>query len=192
VTATGTVYLLHFDQPYRHARHYIGWTTDLAARLAEHARGQGARLLAVVRDAGITWRLARTWPGDRRRERQIKNQGGASRRCPCCGVRPRSAPATGSVPTPVVVPVAAGARIPAYERGAAQARLVIGRQIAAGWPAERIEAIGAAMFRDYDPDTARPAARERYRGYTDTAAALVRAHRATSRADPGDAVAGAA
>ena len=23
---TGTVYLLHFDQPYKHARHYVGWT----------------------------------------------------------------------------------------------------------------------------------------------------------------------
>ncbi|MBB5085041.1 putative GIY-YIG superfamily endonuclease [Nonomuraea endophytica] len=31
---TGTVYLLHFAQPYRHARHYLGWTTDLQARLA--------------------------------------------------------------------------------------------------------------------------------------------------------------
>jgi hypothetical protein len=34
---TGMVYLLHFDRPFRHARHYCGWTTDLAARLAEHA-----------------------------------------------------------------------------------------------------------------------------------------------------------
>lgn len=85
----GTVYLLHFDRPYRHARHYIGWTADLDARLAEHAAGHGARLLAVVKAAGIGWSLARTWPGNRARERQIKNQGGASRRCPACGVRPR-------------------------------------------------------------------------------------------------------
>jgi hypothetical protein len=69
---------------------------------------------------------------------------------------------------------------------------VIGRQIAAGWPAERIEAVGAAMFRDYDPATARPAARERYRGYTDTAAALIGAHRAASRAGLAAAVTGAA
>ena len=24
----GVVYLLHFDQPYQHARHYTGWTGD--------------------------------------------------------------------------------------------------------------------------------------------------------------------
>jgi predicted GIY-YIG superfamily endonuclease len=68
----GVIYLLHFNQPYRHARHYTGWAADLDARLAEHAAGRGARLLAVVKDAGITWTLARTWPGTRTRERQIK------------------------------------------------------------------------------------------------------------------------
>jgi predicted GIY-YIG superfamily endonuclease len=88
----GTVYLLHFDRPYAHARHYAGWTGDLPARLAEHAAGRGARLLAVLAEAGIGWRLARTWPGTRRRERQLKRQGGASRRCPLCGVRPRTRP----------------------------------------------------------------------------------------------------
>ena len=64
----------------------------MAARLAQHAAGQGARLLAVVAAAGITWELARVWPGGRARERQIKNQGGASRCCPLCGVRPRRLP----------------------------------------------------------------------------------------------------
>lgn len=85
----GTVYLLHFDAPYKHARHYLGWTDDLPARLAAHQAGQGARLLAVVKAAGIGWQLARIWPGTRARERQLKRQGGASRCCPMCGVRPR-------------------------------------------------------------------------------------------------------
>ncbi|MGH8793345.1 MAG: endonuclease [Stackebrandtia sp.] len=83
------VYLLHFDRPYRHAAHYTGYTADLSARLAEHAAGHGARLLAVVKAAGIGWRLARTWRGDRAVERALKRQGGASRRCPECGIRPR-------------------------------------------------------------------------------------------------------
>ncbi|WP_458686402.1 hypothetical protein [Nocardia tengchongensis] len=85
----GTVYLLHFDRPYRHARHYTGWTSDLDNRLAEHRAERGARLLEVLRDNGIGWELARTWDGTRARERQLKREGGASRRCPKCGVQPR-------------------------------------------------------------------------------------------------------
>ena len=79
---TGVVYLVHFTQPYRHARHYTGWTADLESRLAEHQAGRGARLLQVITQAGIEWTLARTWQGTRERERQLKRQGGASRRCP--------------------------------------------------------------------------------------------------------------
>jgi hypothetical protein len=85
----GVVYLLHFTRPYQHARHYLGTTTDLAGRLAQHELGAGARLLLVVLAAGIEWRLARLWPGGRARERSLKVQGGASRRCPLCGVRTR-------------------------------------------------------------------------------------------------------
>lgn len=82
----GVVYLLHFDEPYKHARHYLGWTRDLDSRLADHRAGTGANLLA-----GIGFTLARTWsPADRNRERQIKNQGGLSRSCPTCGVTPRA------------------------------------------------------------------------------------------------------
>lgn len=89
--ALGTVYLLHFDAPFGHARHYTGWTPSLVDRLAKHAAGHGARLTQVVKDAGIGWQLARTWPGTTRTfERRLKNQGGASRRCPACGIRPRT------------------------------------------------------------------------------------------------------
>lgn len=93
----GTVYLLHFSAPVGPsgalrrdtAQHYTGWALDLPSRLAEHEAGRGARLLAAARAAGITWQVARTWQGGRARERQLKRQGGASRRCPLCGVRPR-------------------------------------------------------------------------------------------------------
>jgi len=40
--------------------------------------------MAVIAEAGIAWTLARTWQGSRTRERQLKRQGGASRRCPVC------------------------------------------------------------------------------------------------------------
>lgn len=83
----GIIYTLHFDRPYRHAKHYTGWTTDLAARLAEHAAGRGARLLAVVHAAGIGWQVAVTEPGTRTRERQLKKHG-AARRCPLCSGQP--------------------------------------------------------------------------------------------------------
>src|SRR6266850_7221737 len=79
-----TVYLLHFTQRYKHAGHYLGSSTNLTKRLQAHANGQGARLLAVVHAAGITWTLARTWEGGKQHERKIKRQGGASRRCPIC------------------------------------------------------------------------------------------------------------
>jgi hypothetical protein len=83
----GVIYLLHFSRPYKHARHYTGWTEgsqSLSERFARHDRGDGARLLEIVHAAGITWQLARTWTGPRTRERQLKRQGGASRRCPLC------------------------------------------------------------------------------------------------------------
>lgn len=81
----GTVYLLHFDRPFRHAKHYMGWTDGaLEVRLACHARGDGANLLRHVGAAGIAWTLARTWPGPRGRERQLKIQGGHTRKCPIC------------------------------------------------------------------------------------------------------------
>src|SRR5437879_4805387 len=87
-THAGTVYLLHFDRPYRHASHYTGWTANLDDRLDQHEAGHGARLLAVIRAAGIGFTLARTWPGTRSTERALKRQGGASRRCPLCGIHP--------------------------------------------------------------------------------------------------------
>src|SRR5262249_33453638 len=81
-----TVYLIHFSKAYRHARHYIGFTTDLNKRLVDHLAGMGARLLEVVVQNGIEFRLARVWPGaDRNFERRLKNWKGAAKFCPLCG-----------------------------------------------------------------------------------------------------------
>jgi len=101
----GLVYLLHFDEVYVPypgakprdcARHYTGRVRGgpraLARRLAEHGTEHGSRLMLAVRRAGITWQLARMWPGGADRERQLKRQGGAARRCPLCGVRARPGP----------------------------------------------------------------------------------------------------
>jgi predicted GIY-YIG superfamily endonuclease len=53
------VYLAHFSTALHHARHYLGFCTDLAQRMAQHRAGSGARLMAVIRDAGIEWKLVR-------------------------------------------------------------------------------------------------------------------------------------
>ena len=86
---TGVIYLLHFDRPYRHARHYTGWTgDDMLDRIERHAIGRGARLMTVIHQAGIGFVLARLCEGTRNTERAIKNQGGAVRYCPLCTPRP--------------------------------------------------------------------------------------------------------
>ena len=82
----GTVYLLCFDAPFGHARHYSGYAGpgNLAPRMAHHRAGSGANLLRHVAAAGIEWQLVRTWAGTRSDERRVKRRGGASRLCPRC------------------------------------------------------------------------------------------------------------
>ena len=93
-----TVYLLHFSEPFGHARHYLGWAPDGAAalrrRLAKHDRGAGSVLTAAATAAGITLTLARTWPGSRAEERRMKGRTphgskGHGYRCPVCKPMPR-------------------------------------------------------------------------------------------------------
>lgn len=78
-------YLVHLHAPFGHAQHYLGWSADPPWRLRHHAAGTGSNLLRHVRLAGISWSLVRLWPGATRTvERQLHNQGGASRLCPYC------------------------------------------------------------------------------------------------------------
>lgn len=82
---SGTVYLLHFEPAYKHARHYLGFTPgDVEDRVRDHVCGRGARLVEVAVNAGCSIQLARTWTGGRTTERQLKRIGGASRICPIC------------------------------------------------------------------------------------------------------------
>jgi hypothetical protein len=99
----GWVYLLCFRDPTtgahrplvgngcrgQYAGHYWGWTDDLIRRITrEHRnprwRGAG-RLVQVALAAGLTFELAWCeYPATRGRERRLKNQGSAYRRCPLC------------------------------------------------------------------------------------------------------------
>lgn len=83
------VYLLHFSSPYRHARHYVGYASgeeEFARRLREHRAGSGARLMQVVKEAGITFEVARVWPdAGRDFERYLKTRHKRVRAlCPLC------------------------------------------------------------------------------------------------------------
>jgi hypothetical protein len=81
----GTIYLLHFKQPYHHARHYLGWTEGtLETRLDRHMVGNGARLVSVVTEAGIGIEIARLWSGTRESERKLKNRKNSPKLCPIC------------------------------------------------------------------------------------------------------------
>ncbi len=78
------VYLIHFNTPLFHAKHYMGSTDSLKRRLAEHRSGNGSRLMEVITEKGIGWQLAKTWPGGRAEERKLKRQKHGPRLCPIC------------------------------------------------------------------------------------------------------------
>lgn len=82
----GTVYLLHLDPPYQHARHYLGWTEgDPEDRLVLHLNGKGSPLVRAQIESGGTVTIARLWEGvDRNFERQLKNGRNVPRLCPIC------------------------------------------------------------------------------------------------------------
>jgi hypothetical protein len=80
------IYILHFDEPYFHARHYVGYCAEgkLEQRLARHRAGQGSRLMWAIELAGIEYTLALTHPGDRHFERRLKKAKNTARFCPLC------------------------------------------------------------------------------------------------------------
>jgi hypothetical protein len=99
----GWVYLLCFRDPAtgehrplrgngvrgQYAGHYWGWTSDLVRRITREHRNptwSGAgRLVRVALAAGLTFELAYLeYPATLGRERRLKGQGSAYRRCPLC------------------------------------------------------------------------------------------------------------
>lgn len=85
---TGVIYLLHLNEPYFHAQHYLGWTQSdatLPMRLRHHERGTGAKFMRAVAEAGITYTVALIDPdGTRDDERRLKNRKNARGICPIC------------------------------------------------------------------------------------------------------------
>lgn len=89
------VYVLHFDPPLQHARHYVGWTDheDVASRLEEHLKGRGSRLVRAAVAAGTAVQLAHVFVGaDRHFERRIKKNKDVCRWCRICARNERPKP----------------------------------------------------------------------------------------------------
>lgn len=80
----GVIYLICFKTPFRHARHYMGFTKNLERRFRRHLDGNGSALLRAVVEAGIEFQIVRTWAGDRHLERKLKNRKSGPRLCPVC------------------------------------------------------------------------------------------------------------
>jgi predicted GIY-YIG superfamily endonuclease len=79
-----TVYLIHFEYPFWHAQHYLGYTANLSRRVEQHRNGTGAKLLKAVTKRGISWDVVRTWPGGPALERALKNRKNSRELCPVC------------------------------------------------------------------------------------------------------------
>ena len=79
------VYLIHFEQKYHHAGHYLGYSKHLWFRINTHRANLGAKLLRAVNRAGIRWEVVRTWTvRSQELERQLKSLKNSPRLCPVC------------------------------------------------------------------------------------------------------------
>ena len=78
-------YLLHYQRPIAHVRHYAGSTTNLARRFYDHASGNGATLTAEFATHGIPFVVANVWKiPERDAERYIKGLKAGPRLCKVC------------------------------------------------------------------------------------------------------------
>ena len=81
----GTIYLLHFDPPVAHARHYLGWAKDHMDRINKHLAGQGSPLVKAAVENGSHIECVRIWENkDRNFERKLKNRKNTKKLCPVC------------------------------------------------------------------------------------------------------------
>lgn len=81
----GSVYLVHFARKFRGKQHYLGFSTNVAKRVARHKSGHGSPLLGAITARGIGWRVVRTW---RRKdgyfEQDLKRRFNLRELCPVC------------------------------------------------------------------------------------------------------------
>lgn len=85
----GTVFLLHFNAPYQHARHYLEYTArTVEARVSDHRAGFAYRtvpLMLALHQSGITFDVARVWPNaSKADEKRLRDLHDNPRLCPVC------------------------------------------------------------------------------------------------------------
>ena len=82
---TAYVYLIHFQEKYHHAGHYLGYSKHIWFRINTHRANTGAKLLKAVNQAGIDWAVVRTWAvNSQELERKLKSLKNSPRLCPIC------------------------------------------------------------------------------------------------------------
>jgi hypothetical protein len=74
------------SRPGAFAKHYLGFAVNIEQRVTQHENGTSkASLPTWFARKGITFTVARVWPGGTREdERKRKNAGHFARLCPCC------------------------------------------------------------------------------------------------------------
>jgi predicted GIY-YIG superfamily endonuclease len=86
----GTIYLLHYSARTNQRRqHYLGWSSDVVRRFAQHRSGCGCRETAKAVAEGLQLTLAQTWRGTPRLEQRLKEWSREGRKgfsgiCPFC------------------------------------------------------------------------------------------------------------
>ena len=90
----GWLYILCFERPVGNlnnaraqASHYLGWASDVQARIAQHAAGRGQALTVAAVAQGIRWQVYYR-PGTPALERHFKaHSKNTPRLCPHCAGR---------------------------------------------------------------------------------------------------------
>ena len=78
------VYLIHFDRPFRHAKHYLGFTSiGVRNRFNRHLNGDASSLTKAAIQDGVKLVVVRVWNGSRTDERRLKGHS-STRYCPFC------------------------------------------------------------------------------------------------------------
>jgi predicted GIY-YIG superfamily endonuclease len=84
------VYVIHFDKPYKHAKHYTGIAKNVEKRMKLHRSGNGSKLMAVLNrnNIGFKYNIIAEYDGyseAKTHEKHLKTKvKKPQRHCPIC------------------------------------------------------------------------------------------------------------